>query len=86
MVASFPQTNAGDMTPNLNLIKMHPSGPTDDHTRNCEIIGRRYDAGRGAFSRATPMSRGGVDAVIRYVDMSKVRVSGDFTPTAARRR
>lgn len=80
MVASFPQTNAGDMTPNLNLIKMHPSGPTDDHTRNCEIIGRRqYDAGRGAFSRATPMSRGGVDAVIRYVDMSRSSQQG-FTP------
>ncbi|WP_333716560.1 neutral/alkaline ceramidase [Gordonia sp. (in: high G+C Gram-positive bacteria)] len=81
VIASFPQTNAGDMTPNLNLIKMRPSGPTDDHTRNCEIIGRRqYDAGRAAFSRSTPMGRGGVDAVIRYVDMSAVRVSGDFTP------
>ena len=81
VIASFPQTNAGDMTPNLNLIKMRPSGPTDDHTRNCEIIGRRqYDAGRAAYSRSTPMGRGGVDAVIRYVDMSAVRVSGDFTP------
>lgn len=81
MIAAFPQTNSGDMTPNLNLIKMHPSGPTGDHKRNCEIIGeRQYRSGRAAFASARPMSTGGVDAVVRYVDMSSVRVSGDYTP------
>lgn len=80
-VAAFPQTNAGDMTPNLNLIKMHPSGPTRDHKTNCEIIGdRQYRAGRRAFESARPMTRGGIDSVMRYVDMSAVSVSGTFTP------
>ncbi len=81
IVAAFPQTNSGDMTPNLNLIKMHPSGPTDDHRLNCSIIGeRQYRAGRAAFDSARPMTRGGVDAIVRYVDMSSVRIDGVYTP------
>ncbi|MEE3850779.1 neutral/alkaline ceramidase [Gordonia sp. LSe1-13] len=80
-VAAFPQTNSGDMTPNLNLVKMHPGGPTADNTTNCEIIGeRQYRAGRAAYDRARPMTRGGVDSVVRYVDMSSVRIDGDYTP------
>ncbi len=80
-VAAFPQTNSGDMTPNLNLIKMHPSGPTDDNKRNCEIVGeRQYLAGRNAFDSARPMTRGGVDSIVRYVDMSAIRIDGMYTP------
>ncbi|MFZ2526400.1 MAG: neutral/alkaline ceramidase [Rhodococcus sp. (in: high G+C Gram-positive bacteria)] len=81
IVAAFPQTNAGDMTPNLNLIKLNPSGPTDDHKHNCEIIGeRQYRAGRAAFESARPMTTTGVDSIVRYIDISAVQISGDFTP------
>ncbi|MDS1116459.1 neutral/alkaline ceramidase [Gordonia westfalica] len=80
-VAAFPQTNAGDMTPNLSLKWFEPSGPTTDNKRNCELIGeRQYVAGRRAFDATRPMTRGGVDSVTRYVDMSAVRVAGTFTP------
>ncbi|MCZ4581972.1 neutral/alkaline ceramidase [Gordonia amicalis] len=80
-VAAFPQTNSGDMTPNLSLKWFTPSGPTTDNKRNCELIGeRQYIAGRRAFDASRPMTRGGVDSVTRYVDMSAVRVSGTFTP------
>ncbi|GAC54851.1 neutral/alkaline ceramidase [Gordonia amicalis] len=80
-VAAFPQTNSGDMTPNLSLKWFTPSGPTTDNKRNCELIGeRQYIAGRRAFDATRPMTRGGVDSVTRYVDMSAVRVSGTFTP------
>ncbi|MFW0787371.1 neutral/alkaline ceramidase [Gordonia sp. CPCC 206044] len=80
-VAAFPQTNSGDMTPNLDLVKMHPSGPTHDNKRNCALIGeRQYLAGREAFDSARPMTRGGVDAITRYVDMSSVQIAADFTP------
>lgn len=81
IVAAFPQTNSGDMTPNLNLIKMHPTGPTGNHRLNCAIIGeRQYRSGRSAFDAARPMTRTGVDAIVRYVDMSSVRIDGAYTP------
>ncbi|MDL9938518.1 neutral/alkaline ceramidase [Gordonia sp. ABSL1-1] len=81
LIAAFPQTNSGDMTPNLALRAFEPSGPTRDNKRNCEIIGeRQYQAGRRAFADTRPMTRGGVDAVTRYVDMSSVRIDGAFTP------
>lgn len=84
-VAAFPQTNSGDMTPNLDLVKMHPGGPTDDNKRNCEIIGeRQYRSGRAAFDGARPMSRGGVDSIVRYVDMSAVSIDGIYTPEGRR--
>ncbi|NUS44877.1 MAG: neutral/alkaline ceramidase [Mycobacteriaceae bacterium] len=80
-VAAFPQTNAGDMTPNLNVAPLHPSGPTDNPRVNCAVIGdRQYRAGRAAFAYDRPMSRHGVDAVLRYVDMSAVTVAGAYTP------
>ncbi|MBU3064392.1 neutral/alkaline ceramidase [Nocardia sp. NEAU-G5] len=80
-LAAFPQTNAGDMTPNLNCTKMHPSGPTTDQRLNCSIIGeRQYQAGRKAFAAARPMTKGGVDAVSHYVNMADVAVDGSYTP------
>lgn len=80
-LAAFPQTNAGDMTPNLNCIPMHPSGPTEDNRLNCAIIGeRQYQAGRSAFASARTMTRGGVDSVLRYVNMADVAIDGSYTP------
>ncbi|GED98199.1 neutral/alkaline non-lysosomal ceramidase N-terminal domain-containing protein [Gordonia crocea] len=81
LVSAHAQTNAGDMSPNLWLRKMHPGGPTHDHRANRVIIGRRQDrAAQEALGSARPMSRGGVDSATRYVDLSNVVVSGDFTP------
>ncbi|WP_433755580.1 neutral/alkaline ceramidase [Nocardia sp. CA-135398] len=80
-IAAFPQTNAGDMTPNLDLVKFHPGGPTDSNRANCALIGeRQYQAGRAAFAAARPMASGGVDAVLRYVDMSEVSIDGAYIP------
>ncbi|GAA1458318.1 neutral/alkaline ceramidase [Williamsia maris] len=81
VVASFPQTNAGDMTPNLWLRKLHPSGPTADNRTNCLIIGRRqHDAGRAALATATSMARNGIESVVHYVDFSRVSIAARFTP------
>lgn len=80
-VAAFPQTNPGDMTPNLWLRPMHPGGPTEDSRTNCAMIGeRQYQAGRAAFDGASPMSSGGVDAVLHYVDLSDTAIDGAYTP------
>ncbi|WP_036520365.1 neutral/alkaline ceramidase [Nocardia sp. 348MFTsu5.1] len=81
VVAAFPQTNAGDMTPNLDLVPFSPSGPTKDNRANCAIIGeRQYQAGRDAYANASGMARAGVDSVISYVDFSDVAIDGSYTP------
>ncbi|MBO0842564.1 MAG: neutral/alkaline ceramidase [Nocardioides sp.] len=77
-VSSFAQTNAGDMSPNLDL---QPSkGPTDDPVKNTQIIGtRQYDGARAAVAAAqTPVS--GLDYRTIYVDMADQTVSGAYTP------
>ncbi|MFI5626168.1 neutral/alkaline non-lysosomal ceramidase N-terminal domain-containing protein [Nocardioides sp. NPDC051685] len=76
-VASFAQSNAGDMSPNLNLAP--GSGPTEDEFENTRIIGTRmFDAARSAGGN-DPVS-GGIDSRLVYVDMSDVAVRGEFTP------
>lgn len=80
-LAAFAQTNAGDMTPHLGLGKFHPNGPTDDNRVNCAMIGeRQFLAGRAAFDAAVPMATGGVDAVLRYIDLSATDIDGVYTP------
>ncbi|MFB6895601.1 neutral/alkaline ceramidase [Streptomyces hydrogenans] len=78
-VAAFPQTNAGDMSPNLNLRP--GSGPTEDEFENTRIVGLRQctTAQQIHASAATPIS-GSVDSLLRYVDMSQVQVDGRYTP------
>ncbi|MCX4092600.1 neutral/alkaline ceramidase [Nocardia sp. alder85J] len=80
-VAAFAQTNAGDITPNLDVRPWHPTGPTEDDRVNCALIGeRQYQAGRAAFAGARAMAVGGVDAVLRYVNMGDTAIDGDYTP------
>ncbi|MEU6626017.1 neutral/alkaline ceramidase [Streptomyces litmocidini] len=78
-VAAFPQTNAGDMSPNLDLRP--GSGPTEDEFENTRIIGLRQctTAQQIHAGAATPIS-GGIDSRLRYVDMSQVQVDGRYTP------
>lgn len=77
-VAAFAQTNAGDMSPNLNLRP--GSGPTEDEFENTRIIGeRQYQASKAALAQARSMG-GPVDAMLCYVDLADVAVDGRFTP------
>ncbi|MER6990982.1 neutral/alkaline ceramidase [Saccharopolyspora hirsuta] len=78
-VACFAQTNAGDMSPNLNLSP--GSGPTEDEFENTRIIGdRQFRAAKRAFDAAREQITGAVDHRMCFVDMSKVTVDGRFTP------
>lgn len=78
-VASFAQTNSGDMSPNLNL---QPSdGPTKDEFENTRIIGTRmFDAARDGLDSDKRSLGGGVDSRIVYVDLGNVAVRPEFTP------
>ncbi|MEP9385417.1 neutral/alkaline non-lysosomal ceramidase N-terminal domain-containing protein [Nocardioides cheoyonin] len=79
-VASFAQTNAGDMSPNLDLEP--GKGPTDDPFTNTRILGtRQYAAAmRSANSSSQETLTGGLDYRLVYVDMAAQTVSGRYTP------
>ena len=77
-VAAFPQTNAGDMSPNLGLRPGH--GPTDDEFENTRIIGtRQCEAAEKLAAGPGREVGGGVGALMSYVDLSDVPVSPEFT-------
>ncbi|WP_280201545.1 neutral/alkaline non-lysosomal ceramidase N-terminal domain-containing protein, partial [Nocardia cyriacigeorgica] len=83
-IAAFAQTNAGDMSPNLNLRP--GSGPTDDEFENTRIIGdRQYRAAKSALAAATSIG-GPVDAMLCYIDLADIAVDGRFTPDGLPRR
>jgi neutral ceramidase len=77
-IGAFAQTNAGDMSPNLNL---HPgSGPTEDEFENTRIIGRRqYDAASALAAQDGVEVRGPLNAHLVYVDLAHVTVRPSFT-------
>lgn len=77
-IAAFAQTNAGDMSPNLN--HRPGSGPTEDEFENTRIIGARQaavatDLTTGHGTEVT----GGLDALATYVDLSNFEVRPEFT-------
>ncbi|WP_040788521.1 neutral/alkaline ceramidase [Nocardia paucivorans] len=83
-VAAFAQTNAGDMSPNLNLRP--GSGPTEDEFENTRIIGeRQYRAAKNAVAAARSIS-GPVDAMLCYIDLADIAVDGRFTPDGQPKR
>ena len=76
-IAAFAQTNAGDMSPNLN--HRPGSGPTEDEFENTRIIGRRqYEAAVAAVEAAEAIE-GPIDYRITYVALSGVDVGAEFT-------
>ncbi|MER7011562.1 neutral/alkaline ceramidase [Saccharopolyspora sp. NPDC000359] len=78
-VACFAQTNAGDMSPNLELSP--GSGPTEDEFDNTRIIGdRQFRAAKSAFDTAREQVTGAVDHRMCFVDLSAVAVDGRYTP------
>ena len=77
-VAAFAQTNAGDMSPNLNLRP--GSGPTDDEFDNTRIIGsRQYAAAAMLLNETAAPLTGELDARFSYLDLSAVQVSAEYT-------
>ncbi|ASU77532.1 alkaline ceramidase [Actinopolyspora erythraea] len=77
-VAAFAQSNAADMSPNLELRP--GTGPTEDEFANTRIIGdRQYTAAARLLTGANRAVRGGIDCRISYVDMSNTTVTPGFT-------
>lgn len=82
-IAGFAQTNAGDMSPNVErrkIDKKRSIGPTTDDVENTRIIGRRqYDAAAALFDAGTVIGDT-VDSRLVYVDLGAVDVRPEFTP------
>lgn len=77
-VAAFAQTNAGDMTPNLNLKP--GSGPTENEFDNTRIIGeRQFGVARALLDAPSNLLAGGLDVRQRYVEMDNVTVEPAYT-------
>lgn len=76
-VAAFAQTNAGDMSPNLN--QRPGSGPTEDEFENARIIGTRQYVAAGKLAREGNAVQGGLDCRTVYVDLSGFEVDAEFT-------
>jgi neutral ceramidase len=77
-IGAFAQTNAGDMSPNLNLAP--GSGPTEDEFENTRIIGQRqYTAARALASSEEVAVTGPLASRMVYMDMAGVTVQPEFT-------
>jgi neutral ceramidase len=79
-IGAFAQTNAGDMSPNLN--RRPGSGPTEDEFENTRIIGRRqYEAAVALVGTGNEVV-GGLDSRLTYIDLSDFAVDARFCPDA----
>ncbi|MFI7118889.1 neutral/alkaline ceramidase [Amycolatopsis sp. NPDC049868] len=82
-VAAFPQTNTGDMSPNLNL---EPGTPETEFENTRTIGDLQFRAAKSAFDAAAEAVTGGVDHRMCYVDMSDVAVDAKYTPNGRPQR
>lgn len=76
-VGAFAQTNAGDMSPNLN--QRPGSGPTEDEFDNTRIIGERQANAAAAALDSASTVEGPVDFRMTFLDLAHSEVSADFT-------
>jgi neutral ceramidase len=82
-VAAFAQSNAGDVTPNLNLDN---TGPGEDDFDSTKIIGERQaDVALTLFENASELLKGDLDSRQIYIDMSQYEVRGEFTGAGEQR-
>ncbi|WP_410874151.1 neutral/alkaline ceramidase [Nocardia sp. A7] len=83
-IAAFAQTNAGDMSPNLNLTP--GNGPTTDEFDNTRILGERQHAAAKAAAAQGATQSAAVASMLCYIDLADLTIDGRFTPDGAPRR
>ncbi|HEX5567542.1 MAG TPA: neutral/alkaline non-lysosomal ceramidase N-terminal domain-containing protein, partial [Streptomyces sp.] len=76
VVTAFAQTNAGDMSPNLDL---KPPTTPEDFERTRELGLRQYRAAARQLDGPGAPVTGNVDSRLVYVDLSDVTVEPEFT-------
>ncbi len=84
-VAAFANTNAGDMSPNLNMppedeIYQDATGPGKNEEESANIIGiRQYDKALSLYNSANLQLTGSIKVVSRYNDFSNISIDPKFT-------
>ncbi len=82
-VAAFAQSNAGDVTPNLNL---NNTGPGKTDTESTRIIGaRQAREAEKLLGQASEPLHGPIAVCHEFVDFSHLVVANDFTGAGERR-
>ncbi len=82
-VAAFAQTNAGDVTPNLNL---NNTGPGKTDVESTRIIGERQArVAEKLFNQATETVSGPIGFRHAFADFSRLEVADEFTGSGPRR-
>ena len=82
-VAAFAQSNAGDVTPNLNL---NNTGPGKTDTESTRIIGERQArTAQRLFDQAGEAVRGPIEVRHVFVDFSQILVADEFTGAGPQR-
>jgi neutral ceramidase len=82
-VAAFAQSNAGDVTPNLNL---NNTGPGKTDVESTRIIGaRQARVAEKLLEQAGEPLRGPIECRHVFVDFSQLKVAGEFTGAGPQR-
>jgi neutral ceramidase len=82
-VAAFANSNAGDVTPNLNL---NNTGPGKTETLSTRIIGERQArAAQKLLEKAAEPLRGPIAFRHDFIDFSQLTVAAEFTGAGAQR-
>ncbi|GJP01205.1 neutral ceramidase [Mycobacterium marinum] len=84
-IAAFAQTNPGDMSPNVDG-PLPPGAAPQCALENTRQIGLRQFEDASTQLGATASIGSGIDARLTYVDLSSVRVRGEFTPDGQEHR
>ncbi|MFJ4879230.1 neutral/alkaline non-lysosomal ceramidase N-terminal domain-containing protein [Streptomyces sp. NPDC088745] len=77
LITAFAQTNAADMSPNLNLRP--GSGPTENEYDNTRITGaRQQESATALIAEAVPLT-GPLDHRVTHLDLSRADVGPQYT-------
>ncbi len=76
-IAAFPQTNAGDMTPNLNLDGTGPGKTPEENVR--EIGQRQFKKALELFNARGNRVYGPIESVHNWVDFSNYEVRQEYS-------
>lgn len=80
LIAAFAQTNPGDMSPHVDGPIDYGPSREDEELENTRQIGlSQFEDAFGQLNKGTPIGTD-VDSRFTYVDLSSVRVRGEFTP------
>jgi neutral ceramidase len=82
-VAAFAQSNAGDVTPNLNL---NNTGPGKTDVESAQVIGaRQVRTAERLFGQPSELLRGPIECRHDFVDFSQLAVASEFTGAGPQR-